>query len=208
MTALAFWSHGFPMTDESVPGAGARRADGHGGRRDGASARLGPSSPSSLSTAVQHSLQRQLRYEAATESARHRSSWQGVRATSASSATATRSQPGTRTISARSRRRASIGLEGYDAAARRRPHLRRSLPYVDAAAPAFYLGDWDAVLRDFELIVAGLGELAEELTSGFAARMACCGVRLEARGNHEAADRLLEEMRRVETRRGGRVRTN
>ena len=47
-----------------------------------------------------------------------------------------------------------------------------------------------------ELIVEGLGELAEDLTSGFIPCWPAVAFVLEARGDREAADRLLDDIAR------------
>ena len=199
MTALAFWSHGFPTT--TSPYREATLAEETGTAAAEMALRLGrPELAVVALDSVQHALQRQHRYEAATESARYRLELAKT-AGDLSESAQLRRRSLERVLSRRVRGGArSIGLEGYDL-------LRADGPIYAvhsrtwAATPAFYLGDWDAVLHDLELIIEGLGVLAEDLTSGFAQCWPTAVFVDEARGNHEAADRLLDDVLTVESRR-------
>ncbi len=116
---------------------------------------------------VQHALQRQHRYEAATESARHRLELAKTAGDLGELGDSYAVAAWNAFYLGAFEEARSIGLEGYDL-------LRADGPIYAvhclswAVTPAFYLGDWDAVLHDLELIIEGLGELAEDLTSGFA----------------------------------------
>ena len=61
------------------------------------------------------------------------------------------------------------------------------------------------MLHDLDLIIEGLGELAEDLTSGFAQCWPTAVFVHEARGDHDAANRLLDDVFTVESRRGTAV---
>ena len=152
---------------------------------------------------VQHALQRQHRYEAATESARYRLELAKTAGDLSELGDSYAVAAWNAFYLGAFEEARSIGLEGYDL-------LRADGPIYAvhsrtwAATPAFYLGDWDAVLHDLELIIEGLGELAEDLTSGFAQCWPTAVFVNEARGNHEAANRLLDDVLTVESRRRNR----
>ena len=74
-----------------------------------------------------------------------------------------------------------------------------------ATLASFYLGDWDACLHDFGLVVAGLGERGESLTSGFSNPWPAAAFINEARGDRAASQRLLREVYEVEERSRKRV---
>ena len=203
MTALAFWSHGFPTT--TSPYREATLAEETGTAAAEMALRLG-------------------RPELAVVAPR-------LGAARAPAATPLRDCDGTRHATAWSSRKTAgdlselgdsyavaawnafylgafeearaLGLEGYDLMRADGPiyavHCR-----TWASTPAFYLGDWDAVLHDLDLIIEGLGELAEDLTSGFAQCWPTAVFVHEARGNHEAANRLLDDVLTVESRRRNR----
>ena len=99
-----------------------------------------------------------------------------------------------------------IGREGYDAMHADGTALRGALPFVDGGSvvPPRRLG---CGLADFELIVAGLGELLEELTTGFAPDGL---LRRSSRRPEEIARRPIGFSRRssASRRRGGRVSDN
>src|SRR5581483_6064501 len=155
--------------------------------------------------AVQHNLQRQLRYEEAWQSGRRRlelaltagslgelgdsyavACWNGVWLGEFEEARA-------------------IGRDGYDRLRGDGPlYAAHCLAWV--ALASFYLGDWEALLREFELVVAGLGERGEALTSGFSGPWPAVAFALEARGDRAGSDAILAELYDVE--RGRRVRAS
>ena len=202
-TAQAFWWHGWPKTSSPLAdpevservAAGAAEAALRIGRPDLAVAAL---------DAVQHNLQRQLHYADAWESARRRlelartagnrgelgdsyaiACWNGVWLGVFEEARA-------------------IGLEGYE-------QLRLDGPLFAAhalswvAVASFYLGDWEALLREFDLVVAGLGQRREALTTGFSMPWPAVGFALEARGDRAGSEKILAEIYDVERARGARV---
>src|SRR5581483_4293035 len=164
-TAQAFWWHGWPQT--SSPFADPELAERTAADAAEAALRIGRPDLAVLALdAVQHNLQRQLRYEEAWQSGRRRlelaltagslgelgesyavACWNGVWLGEFEEARA-------------------IGRDGYDRLRGDGPlYAAHCLAWV--ALASFYLGDWEALLREFELVVAGLGERGEALTSGF-----------------------------------------
>ena len=200
MAAESFWAHAFPQTalaygDPSVAyetGLAAAAMAERLGRLDLAVVAL---------DAVQHNLQRQLRYDDAEEAARHRlevarsagdlaelgdsyavAAWNSVYLGSFDEAR-------------------TVGREGYE-------HLVSDAPIYAAHALAwsalasFYLGDWDGLLADLALVIASLGERAETPTSGFSAPWPAAAFVYEARGDRAESERLLEQTYEIEERRG------
>ena len=205
MTAQAFWGHGYPDTD-------ARDGDPVHAERTGTAAaegamRLGrPDLAVVALDSVQHNLQRRLRYEAAFEASLRRlelardagdlgelgdsyavTAWNALYLGSFADARA-------------------IGREGYEL-------LRADAPLYAvhalswAALAAFYMGDWDALLHDFGLVVGGLGERGQALTSGFTSPWPAAVFVHEARGNREESQHLLAEVHDVEQRSRKRIST-
>ena len=206
MTAMAFWEHGYPSTES--PYRDPELAERLGTAATEMALRLGrPGLAVVALDSVQHNLQRQLRYRTARESARRRvelardggdlgelgdsfaiAAWNAYYLGEFEEARV-------------------IGREGYESMRADGPiYAVHCLSWM--VAPSFHVGDWDAALADFELVVAGLGELAEELTTGFAAPWPAAAFISEARGDRAAADRLLEDIVGVEARRGGKVSDN
>jgi tetratricopeptide (TPR) repeat protein len=155
---------------------------------------------------VQYNLQRQLRYQAAYESARRRlelardagdlgelgdsfavASWNAIFIGSFREARA-------------------LGREGYELLYADGPmYAVHALCW--AALAAFYLGDWDGCLHDFASIVAGLSARGQSLTSGFATPWPAVALIHEARGDRADSQRLLEEVYNIEQRRRKRAST-
>jgi ATP/maltotriose-dependent transcriptional regulator MalT len=153
---------------------------------------------------VQHNLQRQLRYEAAYESSRRRlelahgagdlgelgdsyavAAWNAIYFGLLEEAHA-------------------VGREGFEL-------LRSDAPMYAvhdmcwAALASFYLGEWEACLQEFELVVAGARERGEALVSGFSAPWPAAALIHEARGDRDASERLLEQVYGIEERSRKRV---
>ena len=72
----------------------------------------------------------------------------------------------------------------------------------------FYLGDWDACLHDLGLVVAGLGERGQSLTSGFSSPWPAVALILEARGDRAGSEGVLDEMYGIERGTRKRISTN
>jgi len=70
------------------------------------------------------------------------------------------------------------------------------------ALAAFHLGDWDGLLADLDRVRDGLGERADEPTSGFASPWPAAAFVHEARGHRSASDRLLDQVYAIERARG------
>ena len=164
MTALAFWAHGFPLT--ASPYREATLAEETGSAAAKMALRLGrPELAVVALDSVQHALQRQHRYEAATESARHRLELAKTAGDLGELGDSYAVAAWNAFYLGAFEEARSIGLEGYNL-------LRTDGPIYAvhcrswAATPAFYLGDWDAVLHDLDLVVDGLGELAENSPPG------------------------------------------
>ncbi|MGN6797376.1 MAG: ATP-binding protein, partial [Gaiellaceae bacterium] len=204
MTVMAFWEHGYPNTESSYrdPELAVRT----GTEAAEMALRLGrPELAVVALDSVQHNLQGQLRYREAVASAHTRIELAkgagdfGELGDSFAVATWNAYYLG------RFQEARAIGREGYETMRADGPiYAVHCLTWM--AAPAFHLGDWDAVLAEFELIVSGLGELTEALTTAFAAGWPAAAVVSEARGNRAFADRLLAEIVDIEVRRReGRV---
>jgi class 3 adenylate cyclase len=196
MTAQAFWGHGYRETDS--PDADPMRAEEIGSAAAEMALRIGrPDLAVVALDSVQHNLQRQLRYEAADEASRRRlelargagdlgelgdsyagASWNAIYVGSFEESRA-------------------VGREGFEL-------LRADAPLYAvhalcwAALASFYLGDWDACLHDFGLVLAGLGERGDLLTSGFSSPWPAAAFIHEARGERAESQRLLEEVYEVE----------
>ena len=154
---------------------------------------------------VQHSLQRQHRYEAAMESARYRLELAKTAGRPRRARRQLRRRGLERVLSRRVRGGSFDRPRGLRPDASRRPNLRRPLPIVgrDTGVLPRRLGRGAARPRPDH---RGLGELAEDLTSGFAACWPTAVFVHEARGDHDAANRLLDDVFTVESRRGTRLR--
>ncbi len=200
MTAESFWAHAFPQTalaygDPSVAyetGLAAAAMAERLGRLDLAVVAL---------DAVQHNLQRQLRYDDAEAAARHRlevarsagdlaelgdsyavAAWNTLYLGSFADARA-------------------VGRGGYESLVSDAPvYAAHALAW--SALAAFYLGDWDGLLADLALVIASLGERADTPTSGFSAPWPAAAFAYEARGDRRASERLLEQTYAIEQRRG------
>jgi hypothetical protein len=72
------------------------------------------------------------------------------------------------------------------------------------AIASFYLGEWDALLREFDLVVAGLGE-RRVLTTGFSMPWPAVAFVLEARGDRDGSEKILAEVYEVERARASRA---
>jgi len=98
----------------------------------------------------------------------------------------------------------AIGRDGYQ-------RLRVDAPLFAAhslswaALASFYLGDWDALLQEFELVVGALGERRAALTSGFSMPWPAVAFVREARGDRTGSDEILAEIYDVERARGVRA---
>lgn len=199
-TVEGFWWHGWPETEspsrDAVVGLQTANDAADAARRLGR-----PDLAVAALDAVQHNLQRQLRYEDAWNSARERlefaltagsvgelgdsyamACWNGVWLGAFSDARA-------------------IGSDGY---ARLRPDApvfaAHTLSWSSVAA--FYLGEWDTLLAEFELVIASLGERGAVLTGGFSAPWPAVAFALEARGDRAGSERVLEEIYDIESARG------
>ncbi len=198
LTAQAFWGHGYPETES--PEGDPVRAEQIGSAAAEMAVRIGrPDLAVVALDSVQHNLQRRLRYDAAYESARRRlelardagdlgelgdsyavAAWNAIYVGSFEEGR-------------------TLGREGFQL-------LRADAPMYAvhalcwATLSSFYLGDWDACLHDFDLVVAGLGERGQSLTSGFAAPWPAVALIHEARGDRASSDRVLEEVYEVEER--------
>jgi len=94
-----------------------------------------------------------------------------------------------------------IGREGYDLLVQDAPtYAAHSLSW--AALASFYLGEWDRVLAELDLVTAGLGERGQTPTSGFASPIPAAALVHEVRGDRAAADALLAQTAAIENRRG------
>ena len=199
-TARAFWWHGWQQTTspfhdpELSERAAADAAD--------AAMRIGrPDLAVAALDAVQHNLQRQLRYADAWASGRHRlelaltagnlgelgdsyavACWNGVWLGLFEEARA-------------------IGRDGYERLLVDGPLFAvHALSWATLAS--FYLGDWDELLEEFELVGQGLGQRRAELTSGFSMAWPAVAFALEARGDRAGSERVLAEVYEVESSRG------
>ena len=95
----------------------------------------------------------------------------------------------------------TLGREGYELLVSDAP-LYASHALSWSVLASFYLGDWDRLLGDFDLVLASLGERAETPTSGFSGPWPAAAFVHEARGDRKASDRLLEQAYEIENRRG------
>jgi len=203
LTAQAFWGHGYPSTEE--PDGDPVRGERTGTAAADSAMRLGRLDLAVVALdSVQHNLQRQLRYQAAFEASRQRlelaqeagdlgelgdsyavAAWNALYLGSFAEAR-------------------TIGREGYELLRADAPlYAVHALSWATLAT--FYLGDWDAFLHDFELVVAGLGERGHALTSGFSLPWPAAVFVHEARGDRAESERLLAEIHDVERRSRRRV---
>jgi class 3 adenylate cyclase/tetratricopeptide (TPR) repeat protein len=202
MTVQAFWGHGYPSSE--APESDPARAEQIGSEAAEMGLRIGrPDLAVVALDSVQHNLQRRLRYEDAYTAARRRlelartagdvgelgdsyavAAWNAIYLGTFDEAR-------------------TLGREGFEL-------LRSDAPLYAAhalgwaALASFYLGDWDACLHDFRLVVAGLGERGQLLTSGFSSPWPAVALILEARGDRAASEGILDEVYGVE--RGARKR--
>ena len=204
MTVQAFWGHGFPESD--APERDPVQAERIGSAAAEMGLRIGrPDLAVAALDSVQHNQQRQLRCEAALSAARRRlelahtagdlgelgdsyavAAWNAIYFGSFEQAR-------------------TLGREGFELLRADGPlYAAHALGW--AALAAFYLGDWDACLDDFGLVVAGLGERGESLTSGFSIPWPAAAMIHEARGDRAESDRVLDEVYGVE--RGARKRVS
>jgi tetratricopeptide (TPR) repeat protein len=196
LTAQAFWGHGYPQTG-SLDGDPAR-AERIGSAAAEMALRIDrPDLAVAALDSVQHNHARQLRYEAAYGSARRRlelardagdlgelgdsfavAAWNAINLGSFEEAQ-------------------RLGREGFELLRGDAPmYAVHALSWATLAS--FYLGDWDACLHDFGLVVAGLGERGQFLTSGFANPWPAAALVHEARGDRAESERLLGEVYVVE----------
>jgi class 3 adenylate cyclase/tetratricopeptide (TPR) repeat protein len=196
MTAQAFWGHGYPETES--PDGDPVRAEQVGSAATEMALRIGrPDLAVVALDSVQHNLQRQLRYQAAHESARRRlelartagdlgelgdsyavAAWNAIYFGSFEEAR-------------------TLGRDGFELLHGDAPmYAVHALCW--AALASFYLGDWDACLDDFGLVVAGLGERGQSLTTGFATVWPAAALIHEARGDRAESQRLIEDVYDVE----------
>src|SRR5262249_5591487 len=101
---------------------------------------------------------------------------------------------------------AQARARGLRAPARRRADVRGARPGL-ATLASLYLGDWDACLHDFGLVVDGLGERGRALTSGFSTPWPAVALIHEARADRADSERVLDEVYEVEERSRRRVST-
>ncbi len=200
MTAQSFWAHAFPQTAREYrdpvvaheTGLAAAAMAERLGRPDLAVAAL---------DAVQHNLQRQLRYEDAAAAARHRleiAAFAGDLGELGDSFAV--AAWNTLYLGAFDEARA-VGRKGYETLLSDGPiYAAHSLSW--SALASYYLGDWDALLAELGLVVASLGERAHPPTSGFSAPWPAAAFVYEARGDRRASDRLLGDAYGIERRRG------
>ena len=198
MTVQAFWGHPYPASES--PYNNAERAERTGEEAAALALRIGrPDLAVVALDSVQHNLQRQLRYQEALAAAHRRlelartagdlnelgdsfamCAWNALYLGSFAEARA-------------------IGREGYELLATDAPsYAVHSLSW--SALAAYYLGDWDGLLADFEPVLAWLGE--RTLTSGFASPWPAAALVHEARGDRGASERLLEQAYLAERNRG------
>jgi hypothetical protein len=203
MTAMAFWAHGYPSTDSVYRDAVLAQQTG----TDAAEMALRLGRPELAVVAldsVQHNQQRQLRYRAAADTARRRLELAQSAGDLAELGDSYAVAAWNAAFVGEFAEARAIGREGYERMRADGPiYAVHCLSWV--MTPSLHLGDWDAVLSDFELIVAGLGELAEELTTGFASGWPAAAFVREARGETAKADALLQQISDVEHRRGWNV---
>jgi hypothetical protein len=149
--------------------------------------------------AVQHSLQRQLRYEAAYESARSRLELARGAADLGELGDSYAVASWNANYFGSFEEARLIGREGFEL-------LRADAPLYAvhalawAALAGFYLGDWDGCLDDFGLVVGGLGDRGELQASGFSIPWPAAALIHEARGDRTASQRLLEAVYDLEER--------
>jgi class 3 adenylate cyclase len=196
LTAQSFWWNGYPG---STSGLVDPRSAGEAGEAAAEMAeRIGrPDLAVMALDAVQHNLQRQGRCREADAAARHRLELaRGVgdlNELGDSFAIAVWNDvylgafPGAHTL----------GSEGYRL-------LREDVPLRAVhiltwnALASFYLGEWDRVLTELELVRGGLGERADAPTSGFSLAWSAAALVHEARGDREESDRLLAQVLAIE----------
>jgi hypothetical protein len=201
LSAQAFWAHGYPRTTASpyrdpllaieMGEAAAAMAD-RIGRRDLVVVAL---------DSVQHNRMRLLDYEGAYEVALRRLE---IARTAGDigelgDSYAVACWVGTYVGDFEEAHR--MGREGYDLLLQDGPtYAAHALSW--AALASFYLGEWDRVLTELDLVVSGLGERGQTLTSGFAAPWPAAAVVHESRGERAEADALLAQATAVEKARG------
>ncbi len=200
MTAQAFWAHAFPQTalEYQDPvlavetGLAAAAMAERLGRPDLAVAAL---------DAVQHNLQRQLRYGDAAETARDRLELARTAGDLAELGDSFAVAAWNTLYLGSFEEAQTVGREGYESLVSDAPvYAAHALAW--SALASFYLGDWDRLLADLDLVIAGLGERADTLASGFAAPWPAAAFVYEARGDRRASERLLEHVYGIEERRG------
>jgi class 3 adenylate cyclase/tetratricopeptide (TPR) repeat protein len=196
MTAQAFWGHGYPETES--PDGDPVRAEQIGSAAAEMALRIGrPDLAVVALDSVQHNLQRQLRYQAAHESA-------GRRLELARNAGDLGELGDSYAVAAWNaiylglfEEGRSLGREGFELLQADAPmYAVHALCWATLAS--FYLGDWDACLHDFGLVVAGLGERGQSLTTGFAVAWPAAALVHEARGDRAESQRLLDDVYDVE----------
>jgi class 3 adenylate cyclase len=206
MTVQAFWGHGYP--ESAAPECDPVRAEQTGSAAAEMGLRIGrPDLAVVALDSVQHSLQRRLHYEAALSAALRRlelartagdlgelgdsyavAAWNAVYVGSFEQARA-------------------LGREGLERLRADGP-LYASHAAGWAALASFYLGDWDACLHDFGLVVTGLGERGQSLTSGFSMPWPAAALIHEARGDRAASERVLGDVYGMERGTRKRVSSN
>jgi class 3 adenylate cyclase len=199
-TTQAFWWHGW--ADTPSPFSDPQLSERVAAEAAEAAIRIErPDLAVAALDAVQHNLQRQLRYADAWQSARRRlelaltagnlgelgdsyavACWNGVWLGVFEEARA-------------------IGRDGHE-------RLRVDAPLFAvhalswAALGSFFLGDWDALFDEFALVSEGLGERLEALTSGFATPWPAVAFAREARGDRAGSDEILAVLYELERARG------
>ena len=199
-TVEAFWWHSYRATDAHGRDPEYARALAAGAAA-AAERMQRPDLVLLALDAVQHNLQRQMRFGEAFEVALHRleiartagdlgelgdsfavAAWAGIYVGDFARAW-------------------TIGHEGYELMASNAPLLAAHCLAWTALA-SYRLGEWDRLLAESELLQARLGERGETPTSGFAASLPAVAYVHEVRGDRPAADRVLEIVDAIERRRG------
>ena len=155
----------------------------------------GPSSPWSRSTRVQYNLQRDLNYRESYATSLRRLDLARTAGDVAELGDSFAIAAWNAVYVGACREGRAIGREGYELLQSDAPFFAtHSLAWATVAA--FYLGEWDEQLADFDRVREGLAERADAPPSGFAAPWPAAAFVHEARGDGCRRRRLLEQGRK------------
>jgi hypothetical protein len=196
LTAQSFWSNGYPASSSHLLEPELAREAGETAAE--MAERIGrPDLAVVALDAVQHNLQRAGRYTEANAAARHRLELARSAGDTSELSDSYATAAWNATYLGAFDEAVILGAEGYELLRSDAPlYALHTLAWK--ALACFHLGDWSQVLADLDRIREGLGERAETPLSGFSHPWPAAAYIHEARGEHAASDRLLDQVYRIE----------